>query len=222
MYWVCAVWPKAHTEQKLMISWAFYSLCVGIATRLAGFIRDLAAMCNKNDLAAQQNPAIGCMACVMSVGSACFQAGWCIIGIMRFLKMEKTNDTWLTYGILTELVIASLMGVIVYAVILIMLLLCSFACCIGCELDHILNQLPEKYKGTLSNSEGKADKAKILALLTGMGYKPEKQSPVAVTNENVNVVGNEQAGQEGGKGKADVDVKGHADVEEKVPLKTED
>jgi hypothetical protein len=168
MYWVSAVWPHSHDDQKLMISWAFYSLCVGITFRSLNFISHLLLMNAGLDL--QKILDLSCLTCcakLLAIGVSIFQAGWCIIGIMRFMKMDGTSDAWFTYGILTEVIVASLMGISIYAVILIMLMLCSCCCCIGCELESIINKLPESLKSQITNPEGKTDTAALMKMLTG-------------------------------------------------------
>jgi hypothetical protein len=219
MYYVSAVWPHSHDDQKLMISWAFYSLCLGIAFRSLNMIKDLLVLNAKDDFKKLADLAcISCCASLLAFGVSIFQAGWCIIGILRFMKMEKTDDQWFTYGILTEVIIASLMGIVVYAVVLLMLLLCSCCCCIGCELESLINHLPDSLKEGLTDSDGKANKAAVMKLLGGIRtMKNQKKGTDEVDGEKgTNVAGGEfvGAGVKTGTGVPEV-----VQDEEKMPLK---
>jgi hypothetical protein len=185
MYYVSAVWPHSHDDQKLMISWAFYSLSVGIAFRSLNFINHMFLMNAGDDIQKQLD--LGCLTCcakVLAIGVSIFQAGWCIIGIMRFIKMDKTSDAWFTYGILAEVIFASLMGIVIYAVVLLMLMLCSCCCCIGCELESLINRLPESISSQIINPDGKADKDAMLKMLTGqIALKGGKKGTDEVSGE---------------------------------------
>jgi hypothetical protein len=224
MYWVSAVWPQSHDDQKLMISWAFYSLSVGIASRSLNLIKDLFILNAKGDLTKIMN--LCCLtscACFLAFGVSIFQAGWSIIGILRFIKMESTNDAWFTYGIVTEVVIASILGIGVYFVILIVFFGCSLACCVGCELESLMNQLPDGLKGKFTTPGEKAEMGALIKMLMGMNggigaIKNEKKG----TDEGVeggkttNVGGGNFAGNgvKTGTGAPEI-----VQDEEKVPLK---
>lgn len=217
MYYVCAVWPKHHPDQKLMISWAFYSLCVGIAARVTNLLRDVVTACAGNDIMALQKWSwLSTCACILGFGFAMFQSGWAIIGILRYCKMEKTSDDWFTYGILTELVLAGITGAIVYAVILFMFIGCSCIACIGCEIDNILNQLPQSLKEGVSDTEGKLDISKFFSAL-GVQFPKAKQNPDLTTNSEVKIEEGQKAGKTDTKDQGEAQV----DVEERMPLKNE-
>lgn len=227
MYWVSAVWPHSHDDQKLMISWAFYSLSVGIASRSLKMINSLFMLNVKGDPTKLQNICcLSCSASLLAFGVAIFQAGWCIIGITRFIKMESTNDAWFTYGIVTEVAIASIMGIAVYAILLMMLLGCSIVCCIGCELEKLINCLPDWITEKFTKPGEKAEMAGILNILMGMNgmnggigaiINQKKGTNEGVEGEKTTNVGGANfvgAGVKTGTGAPEI-----VQDEEKVPLK---
>lgn len=117
LYYTTAIWPQKHSAQKAMLSWTLYSLCFGITARSLMLILSLVQLSfrNRPDTLGKLNW-LFCLSFSACFIMALFQSGWFIVGIMRIFQMSHTNDPWFTYGIILELVISCLAGIIIYVI----------------------------------------------------------------------------------------------------------